>query len=43
MRDRATPFGLWILLAVMLLVMIGSLLWEMKYGHRPSAAAQPRK
>jgi hypothetical protein len=39
----ATPLGLWILLALMLLVMISSVLWETKYGHRPPAVAQPRK
>jgi hypothetical protein len=40
---RATPLGLWILLALMLLVMIYGVLWETKYGHRPPAVAQPRK
>ena len=37
------PLGLWILLALMLLMIISSVLWETKYGHRPPAVAQPRK
>ena len=37
------PLGLWILLALMLLMMISSVLWETNYGHRPPEVAQPRK
>jgi hypothetical protein len=38
---RSTPWTLWIVVALMLLVMAWSFVWEEKHGHRPPTVAQP--
>jgi hypothetical protein len=43
MARRRTPWTLWIVLALMVLIILGGYVWEAKYGHHPSKVAQPAK